>query len=187
MAINETADEGQSLGTLPARQRRRLVAAAALRTIGTIAIVVAVYFLVPMDRSFGPDSVIGLVLGLLAVFAIIGWQVWQITRADYPTLRAVESLALIIPLYVLLFATVYFLMNHANESTFGGPLSRIDAMYFSATVFTTVGFGDFTAKTEAARVMVTVQMMLDLAIIGLVVRLVINAVKIGQRRNTPAA
>ena len=55
-------------------------------------------------------------------------------------------------------------------------------MYFSATVFTTVGFGDITAKTQAARVVVTLQMMPDLVIIGLVVRLVVNAIKIGQRR-----
>ena len=60
-------------------------------------------------------------------------------------------------------------------------------MYYSATVFTTVGFGDITAKSEAARVVVTIQMMLDLVIIGLVARLVVNAVKVGQRRQTPAA
>lgn len=110
---------------------------------------------------------------------------WNITRSDHPTFRAVEALALIIPLYVLLFATVYYLMNHANPASFGEPVSRVDAMYFSATVFTTVGFGDITAKTQAARVLVTVQMMLDLVIIGLVVRLVINAIKIGQRHHNP--
>jgi uncharacterized protein with GYD domain len=60
-------------------------------------------------------------------------------------------------------------------------------MYLSATVFTTVGFGDITAKTEAARIVVTIQMMLDLVIIGLVVRLVVNAIKIGQRRRDPAS
>jgi voltage-gated potassium channel len=56
----------------------------------------------------------------------------------------------------------------------------LDAMYFSATVFTTVGFGDITAKSETARVLVTCQMMLDLVVIGLVVRLVLNAIKVGQ-------
>lgn len=60
-------------------------------------------------------------------------------------------------------------------------------MYLSATVFTTVGFGDITAKTEAARVVVTIQMMLDLVIIGLVVRLVVNAIKVGQRRHSPSS
>lgn len=179
--------EDHPFDTLPPRQRRRLVAAVVLRTIGVIALVVAAYFLLPLDHTFGFETVIGLILGVLALFAVVGWQVWKITRSDYPTIRAVEALALIIPLYVLLFATLYFLMNHANESTFGSPLSRVDAMYFSATVFTTVGFGDITAKTEAARVLVTIQMMLDLVIIGLVARLVINAIKVGQRRHTPTS
>jgi voltage-gated potassium channel len=109
----------------------------------------------------------------------------RITRSHYPTLRAVEALALIVPLYVLFFATAYFLTSRSNVASFDDPLTRVDAMYFSATVFTTVGFGDITANTQAARVLVTIQMMLDLVIIGLVVRLVVNAVKVGQRRHSP--
>ena len=57
-------------------------------------------------------------------------------------------------------------------------------MYFSSTVFTTVGFGDITAKTEAARLAVTLQMWLDLVFLGLVVRIVVNAVKFNQQRRT---
>lgn len=156
-----------------------------LRAVLTAAIVVVIYFLAPMDRGFNGDTILGLVLGLLALVAVIGWQVWRITRSEYPTLRGVEALALIVPLYVLLFATAYFLASRSDVTSFGDPLTRVDAMYFSATAFTTVGFGDTTAKTQAARVLVTIQMMLDLVIIGLVVRLVINAVKVGQRRHTP--
>ena len=185
MTRDEKAGGDHLLDSLPKRQRRRIIAGAVLRTVGTTALVVAIYFLLPLDHSIGFGTVLRFVLGVLALFAVIGWQVWRITRSDYPTLRAVEALAFIIPLYVLLFATVYFLMNHANEATFGSPVSRIDAMYYSATVFTTVGFGDITAKTEAPRVIVTIQMMLDLVIIGLVVRLVVNAVKVGQRRSRP--
>ena len=80
----------------------------------------------------------------------------------------------------LLFAATYFLMARSRPATFGAPLTRTDAMYFSSTIFTTVGFGDITAKTEAARILVTVQMMLDLVVIGLVVRLVLNAIKVSQ-------
>ncbi len=66
-------------------------------------------------------------------------------------------------------------------------MSRTDAMYFSSTVFTTVGFGDITAKTEAARLVVTLQMWLDLVFLGLVVRLVVNAVKFNQQRRAVEA
>ena len=58
-------------------------------------------------------------------------------------------------------------------------------LYFSTTVFTTVGFGDITAKSEAARLVVTAQMWVDLAFLGLVVRTVTQAIKFNQQhRNT---
>jgi len=78
-------------------------------------------------------------------------------------------------------------MARANQPSFGAPLTRTDAMYFSSTVFTTVGFGDITAKSEAARLVVTVQMWLNLVFLGLVVRLVVNAVKFNQQRRAVEA
>ncbi len=172
-----------TLSDLTPRQRRRLVAAATVRTIATIALVVAAYFLVPMDQGMDAATVAELVLAVLVLAAIIALQIRQIVRSEHPTLRGVEALAFTIPVYVLLFATAYFLMAHAQSTSFGEHLSRTDAMYFSTTVFTTVGFGDITAKTQAARLVVTSQMFLDLVILGLVGRLIVNAIKIGQRRH----
>ena len=40
-----------------------------------------------------------------------------------------------------------------------------------------MGFGDITPRTDAARLVVTAQMLLDLAIIGAVVRLIFNAAR----------
>ncbi len=168
---------------VPVRQRRRLVTIAIVRTLVTIAIVVIIYFLLPMDHGTDAAAMAELVLGVLVIVAIIAFQVRQIIRSQHPTLRAVEALAFTIPLYILLFATAYFLMAHAQATSFGEHLSRTDAMYFSTTVFTTVGFGDITAKTEAARLVVTSQMFLDLVILALVARLIVSAIKLSQQRH----
>ena len=48
------------------------------------------------------------------------------------------------------------------------------------TIFSTVGFGDITAKTEGARLLVTAQMMLDLIILGFGVRIIANVVQRGR-------
>ena len=53
-------------------------------------------------------------------------------------------------------------------------------MYFAVTVFSTAGFGDITAKTEAARLVVTGQMIVDLVIIALAVKVIVGAVKRGR-------
>jgi hypothetical protein len=174
----------QHFDDLSLHERRRLIVQAVLRTTVTVAVVVALYFLVPMDRPIDTATVLELVLGSLVLFAVIVWQIRQIIRSEHPGIRAVEGLAFTVPLFILLFATTYYLMNHANAATFAQPLTRIDAMYFSATVFTTVGFGDITARSQGARVLVTVQMLLDLVVVGLVLRLVVNAVKVGRQRQT---
>jgi voltage-gated potassium channel len=171
---------------LPARQRRRLILGASVRTIATVALVVAIYFVMPMDRAMTAETLIALIIGGLVLVAIVAWQIRQIMRSEHPGVRAVEALAFIIPVYVLIFATTYFLMDHAQAAAFGAHLSRIDAMYFSATVFTTVGFGNVAANSQVARVVVTVQMMLDLVIIGIVVRGVLSAIKTGRERPSAA-
>jgi hypothetical protein len=40
-----------------------------------------------------------------------------------------------------------------------------------------VGFGDITPRTDTARLIVSAQMLLDLVVIGAVVRLLFNAAK----------
>jgi voltage-gated potassium channel len=49
-------------------------------------------------------------------------------------------------------------------------------------VFSTVGFGDITAKTQAARLVVTGQMITDLVILGLAIKIIMGAV---SRRRQP--
>jgi hypothetical protein len=174
---------GTHIDDLPSGQRRRIVLFAVVRTIATVALVVALYFLLPMTHGLDGATLTELVLGVLALFAIIAFQIRQILRSDRPGIRAVEALAFTVPLFILFFATAYFLMAHANAASFGGSLTRTDAMYFSTTVFTTVGFGDIVAKTQAARLVVTLQMILDLVILGVVLRLVVNAVNLSKQRH----
>jgi voltage-gated potassium channel len=49
-------------------------------------------------------------------------------------------------------------------------------------VFSTVGFGDIAPHGDVARIIVTIQMLLDLVVIGSVVRLLTTAAKIGSDR-----
>ena len=91
---------------------------------------------------------------------------------------------MIIPRYLLLFASTYFLMERASAANFTQPLTRTDALYFSVTVFTTVGFGDIAAKSETARVVLIVQMLADLAVLGAGARVLLGAVNRGRQRRS---
>ena len=96
---------------------------------------------------------------------------------------AVEALAGTIPLFLVLFAASYFLMVHANAASFSSHhLTRTDALYFTVTVFSTVGFGDITATSQSARALVMTQIVLDLVIFGLGIRILTQAVHVGRAR-----
>jgi voltage-gated potassium channel len=165
-----------------ARRGFRRVFVTLLRALGSTAALVVIYYLLPLDRS-SIGVVIGiLAVGLLALAGLVAFQVRAIMRAAYPVLRAVGALATSVPLFLLLFAGTYFVMGTISARTFSQPLTRTDALYFTVTVFSTVGFGDITAVTEPARVLVIGQMIADILILGLGARIIIDAVNRGQRQ-----
>jgi hypothetical protein len=75
-------------------------------------------------------------------------------------------------------------MERASAANFTQPLTRTDALYFAVTVFSTVGFGDITPKSEAARVVLIVQMLGDLAVLGAGIRILLGAVQRGRRQRS---
>jgi len=160
-----------------------------LRAVGSTAALVALYYLLPLDRSSTWVAVTMLAIGLVALIGVVVFQVRWILRSRFPGLRGVEALATSIPLFLLLFASTYVVLATISASNFSEPLTRTDALYFTVTVFATVGFGDIVARTDAARLAVTIQMVLDLAVIAVVVRLILGAARgsISQRESAPDA
>jgi len=153
-----------------------------LRAAGSTTALVVIYYLLPLNRFSTAVAVTMLVIGLVTLTSLLAYQVRAITRSPFPLLRGVEALATSIPLFLLLFAATYVVMATISASSFSQPLSRTDAIYFTVTVFATVGFGDITAKTEVARLVVTGQMIADLIAIGLGVRVLLSAVQRGRQR-----
>ena len=169
---------------LPSGQRRRLIVWAVLRGVVVTTALVVLYYLLPLDRPWETGTALRLLAGLLVFAGVTVWQVRAIASSRYPRLRAAEALGLIVPLYLLLFASTYFVMERASAANLTEPLTRTDALYFSVTVFTTVGFGDIAAKSETARVVLIVQMLADLALLGAGARVLLGAVRRGQQRQS---
>lgn len=165
---------------LTARRRRWLIARGLLRALSTSVVMVVLYYVLPLDRASGAHVITVLVVGVGLLGGMVVWQVRAIVRSDYPGVRAVQSLASAVPLFLLLFASTYFILSRADATVFAEPLSRSDALYFTVTVFATVGFGDITAQGETARLVVTVQMLLDLVVLGLGIQVILGAVKRGK-------
>ena len=182
--MTESPGPGPDVGQADRPPARRIVRST-LRAAGSTAALVVIYYLLPLDRSSTAVAVTQLIIGLVALIGLVTYQVRSIIRSSFPLLRGVEALATTIPLFLLLFAATYVVLAAISAGNFSQPLSRTDAIYFTVTVFATVGFGDITAKTDTARLMVTAQMLLDLVLLGFGARVILSAVNLGRQRKAP--
>ncbi|RKT05465.1 ion channel [Streptomyces sp. 3211.6] len=149
---------------------------------GTVVLITWLYYLAPLDYGFGAVAVLALAGGLLLFGCLVLWQVGAIARSARPRLRALEAMATAVPLFLVLFASTYFLLSRDRPLSFSEPLSRTDALYFAVTVFATVGFGDIAPADGTARALTTVQMVADLIVVGLVAKVLLGAVQTGLSR-----
>jgi voltage-gated potassium channel len=170
-------DESSSQGWRP-------IAVAALRGVLTASVLVTLYYLLPLERRSEASAIALLAGGALVFVGLLTWQVRAIMRSKHPAVQALAGLFAAVPLFILLFASAYYLMSQGETSNFTSKLSRTDALYFTVTIFATVGFGDISARTEPARLVVTAQMVLDLIILGLGLRIILAAVQRGRERLT---
>jgi voltage-gated potassium channel len=186
----DAKDEG-SMTELPYEQqlpakRRRLVLRASLQALATTTVLVVLYYTLPLDHRSDARTVTQLIFGLVVLVGIVAWQVRAIIGSEFPRVRAIQALFVAVPFYVLTFAASYFLIAGSGDTNFAEPLSRTDALYFTVTVLSTVGFGDITPKSEIARLVVTVQMIANLILIGLGARTLLGAAQLGLQRRSDA-
>lgn len=164
------------------RAARRQGVLVLCRVVLVWSVLSAAYFLLPARRPDDGTGVLWLVLMLGVFAAVVGAQVPAIVRSRYPILRAVESLAVLVPLYLLIFARLYLANSIHDPAGFSRPLDHVTALYFTVTVFATVGFGDIVASSRSMMLLVTTQMILNLAVLGLGIRLLTSAARRGIAR-----
>jgi voltage-gated potassium channel len=165
---------------------RRQITWGLLRALASTTVLVALYYLSPLDHVEAVPLPVSLVILLLLLVGVSIWQVRAITRSAYPGVRAVEALATTVPLFLLLFAATYFLMAQDDPANFSAePLTRTDTLYLTITIFSTVGFGDISAASQSTRLVASMQMLLDLLVLGLGIRVFTSAVQRGREQKAP--
>jgi uncharacterized membrane protein len=155
---------------------------AGVRAVVTATLLLILYFEIPVEHRAHQSVVLRLSVALIVFVVVVVNEIRLIPGHDRPMLRATVAMATILPLFLILFSWIYLTMARAYPAAFGVPLSRISALYFTVTVFSTVGFGDITPKTDMARLVVTVQMLSDLVVIAVVIRLILGAAARGVDR-----
>jgi voltage-gated potassium channel len=163
-------------------QRRRVSIESALRCVLLVVVLLLLYAVWPFDTA--PDAAWDVVVlgfaGVLFVWVLVR-QVRHIMAARLPEVRAIEALVVSITLFVVLVSGLYLYLSGAVPSAFSESLDRMGALYFTVTVLATVGFGDIHPVGSLARAAVTGQMVMDVVLVGVVVRVLVAAAKISLK------
>ncbi len=160
-------------------------------TVGLVVLATAVYFAVPIPGRMREASWVVLFSCGVVVLGLL------ITLAIRRLLRAGEA-ARIRGLVLLLVLTVLF-FSWCDDSVavlpgqFAELHTKTDALYFTISTLSTVGFGDVHAAGQLARAAVTVQMVFNLVFIGLAAGIVTGFLRsratrrmqAGTRRDEP--
>jgi voltage-gated potassium channel len=158
-----------STGVTRPTGRRLLVSV--LRVLALLVVMLGIYMVIPVTPNSELSNWAILAVGLVGFVGVMIWQLNAVFHSDRPIGRALEALCICLSLYLVIFATQYLAESLETQSAFSEPLDKLAAFYFTVTVFATVGFGDISPVSDVARVITTVQMVGDLIVLGLGVRL----------------
>ena len=174
--------EGLALTLVVATSRARaeIRRARALAVGGSGAVAVAL-----IGADVLPDDLVFALGGLLAaaIPATLAGGVIRLIRERGVTLQAVLG-ALTIYLYVgLIFAWVIGFVSHIDSTPYfaEGDVRNGDRVYFSFTVLTTTGFGDYTAATPVGHALTVVEMLIGQLYLVTVIGVLIGGL-VGRRR-----
>jgi hypothetical protein len=144
----------------------------AIVTLVIVAVMTVAYLSLPLEHS--PMSNHGLVAlaficGVAGMGVLVYWQALGF-RQKLAT-GSVRLRGLLVAVYaaMLFFAGVYYSLQARDPRQISGLHTRLDSIYFTLTTLSTVGYGDIHAAGQAARAIVTLQMVFDLLVIGLAV------------------
>jgi voltage-gated potassium channel len=138
------------------------------------------FFAVPVESDV---STWRLVSGLVLTFAAVSLAGLVITRQVRFQLSGIgrrlqfRGLLLLLEIVVVAFATAYFMIAESTSDQIVGIETRLDSLYFTLVTMATVGYGDIHATGQAARGLVTVQIVFNLVFVGALGSLLTNRMR----------
>jgi voltage-gated potassium channel len=180
--LSRALDRIRLMSSAPDRPaRRHLVITVIAQSVVAVGVLLALYYAVPTSTSLAVR-----VAGLIVFIGVVWFELRGVMTDPQPVARAVVAMARVLPLFIVLFAWLYMAMSAGDPRAFSEPLTKSGSLYFTVTVLSTVGFGDITPVTDPARLAVSVQMICDLVVIGIVVKLIVGVAKSARAQRAGA-
>ncbi|MBJ7357816.1 potassium channel family protein [Nocardioides sp.] len=156
----------------PARTQPRRAPGALLSNAATLLGGLVVFFSVPLraDESTAAVARNGIVAALGVT--LVGWVAVRQSRGSGRRALSVPQLVMLAEVAVCAFALIYYSLAIHGSGQLVGVHTRLDALYFTMTTMTTVGYGDVHASGQVARAVVCVHLAFNLVFLGLLANLV---------------
>lgn len=166
--------------TLPGAYSRRMEPLRGVARITVTAVLLSVlYVVIPLQTDL---AWLGLVIGLVALVGIAPFAVRRavaVGNSPTPMLAAGEAILIVASMLIFGFSSVYLAIDR-DAAQFSGLETRIDAVYFTVSTLSTVGYGDVHATGQLARGLVTLQILFDLSLLAVSVKLLLGAARRGR-------
>ena len=129
------------------------------------------------DSVVKPLALLGLAasvpVAILVSLAVgLGPEHWAIVRRALGNRGVGMVVTSAVGSMIFFFSSAYWFLSLYRPEAFSESLSKLDALYFTVTAFSTTGFGDIHAVNEAARSFVTAQLIYGFIVISVVVTIV---------------
>ena len=133
------------------------------------------YFTVPVTSGQAPVRlVLNLAVTVASVTAIVALVVREVTTevsGGGGRLRG-QHVLMLLELTLLAFALAYYTLAVRGTHQMAGIDTRLDALYFTASTMTTVGYGDIHPVGQLARAVTTLHLAIDVVFIAALAQLV---------------
>jgi Ion channel len=162
--------------TRPQVQRTRAVVIGVTAGLLVVAVAAGV---VPPEAA----AALSALAGTGASLALVGGLI-RLVRRHGVTLQAVAGALAIYLQLGLIFAWLIGFVAYVSSAPYfvqGGDGTQADRVYFSFTVLTTTGFGDFTAAQQAGRGIAVVEMLVGQLYLVTVIGVLVGGL-VGSRR-----
>ena len=135
--------------------RRRAILRCGLTIVVAWVIIVGAYYVLPIGRESELRPGVRIAVDVALIASVFTWQIRRISRAELPELRAHRGARH--RRRALSGAVLWRLSGDVAQHRVPSPssLDQTRALYFTISVFSTVGFGDITPRTDTARLIVS--------------------------------
>ena len=165
------------LSDLTRAERRRAVALAIVKVFATWVVLFGGYYLAPVSMLGARHAFVTLLAASAVFVLLVAWQVRRIGRAKLPTVHAVQALGLLIPFFLVLFAAFYLSLSSGSAESFSAGAGSHGCALLHGDRLRHGRVRRYRPATSYARLVTSLQMLLDLVVLGAVVRIVLFAAR----------